>query len=637
MKEKRNKKEIIALGLFILSLVLIATGSTFAFYKYSQQGQTENKLESGTLTLVYDENRKEKNGVSLTNAFPISDTDGKTQTDTGYFEFQIKSEARGASIYYEIYLTKEDSSTFPEYTIKTYLTEVTSGESEIQNPFTKEAVNLYSDLGESAVPSILNQKTTGKTLYQGTVSEQEITKNFRFRMWIDEEANQVRGGQWIHNYKTFSVKVNVYAQNSSIPGPTNPAEICNDSNVNEPKLVDGMIPVYYDYEAQTWKKANAKSSDWYNYCNQEWANAVTIVLDEDGGTKQREEYQKAAPDTPIEMQYINTMWVWIPKYEYDYQALQNLGTTPGEIDVKFIDITRTNETEKDKYKVHPAFTFGEEELTGFWYGKFETSNEEAIYGDNNDSRANNSSLTPIIKPGVPSWRFITLSNIFYASRKMQTEKYKIYGFPNDESYDTHMSKNSEWGAVAYLSQSKYGKKGRDGEEVYINNCNQYITGIAGDTADAEASETTCETNTYETLAGQKASTTGNITGIYDMNGGSWERIMGVLDNGSGKLTTALSGFVEGENGNKIIDKKYYDLYGSSIDTACNGTICYGHALSETSGWYGDYHAYVTSSSPWFNRSGGCFNGTNAGVFGFSYTYGGTYVDGSFRLVLAPIE
>ena len=37
--------------------------------------------------------------------------------------------------------------------------------------------------------------------------------------------------------------------------------------------------------------------------------------------------------------------------------------------------------------------------------------------------------------------------------------------------------------------------------------------------DASSSTTTCTTNTYETLKGQAASTTGNITGIYDMNGG----------------------------------------------------------------------------------------------------------------------
>ena len=327
MEEKRIKKELIAVCLLVLSLVLIAIGTTFAFFQYSKQGTTVNKLESGTLTFIYDENRKEKNGVSLTNAFPMSDTDGTKQTGTGFFEFQVRSKARGASIYYEIYLTKDNNSTLPEYAVKTYLTEVTGEniESGVSNLFTSEAINLYSELGESKVPSMLKQEVIGKTLYQGSVSEEEITKTFRYRMWIDNDANQVRGGEWIHNYKTFSVKVNVYAQNNSILGPTDPAEICNDSNVNEPKLIDGMIPVYYDYEEGNWKKANANTANWYNYCNQEWANAVTVVektSNEENGYD-REDYLKAEPGTPILIDDINTMWVWIPRYEYNYVSIKN--------------------------------------------------------------------------------------------------------------------------------------------------------------------------------------------------------------------------------------------------------------------------------------------------------------------------
>ena len=30
------------------------------------------------------------------------------------------------------------------------------------------------------------------------------------------------------------------------------------------------------------------------------------------------------------------------------------------------------------------------------------------------------------------------------------------------------------------------------------------------------------TNAYNTTGGVKASTTGNITGVYDMSGGAWE-------------------------------------------------------------------------------------------------------------------
>ncbi len=659
MEEKKSKKELVAICLFVFSLVLIAIGTTFAFFTYSKQGTTVNKLESGTLTFIYDENRKEKNGVSLTNAFPISDEEGTKQTGTGFFEFQVRSKARGASIYYEIYLTKDNNSTLPEYAVKTYLTEVsdTGTETGVSNLFTSEAINLYSELGESKVPSLLKQEVIGKTLYQGSVSEEEITKTFRYRMWIDNDTNQVRGGEWIHNNKTFSVKVNVYAQNNSIPGPTNPAEICNDSNVNEPKLVDGMIPVYYDYEEGTWKKANAKTANWYNYCNQEWANAVTIGLDEDGGTTQREEYQKASPDTPIEMDDINTMWVWIPRYEYNFVSIESVkgekgtcayqGNTydcypnPGEIEINFINGTSKQESDPTNYKMHPAFTFGEKELTGLWFAKFEPSNEEKKFTINAGS--NSSYLTPTIKPNTTSWRHIQVANAFYASRKMQTEKYEVYGFKaNDESYDTHMSKNIEWASVAYLSQSQYGKYGNNtyaanDKEVYINNCAQYITGIAGDTTSAEASDSTCTENTYETLKGQKASTTGNITGVYDMSGGALEYVMGAMDDGSNKPMIYKSGFTDNGGTSKLPDAKYYDLYTSNTPSqACDGQICYGHALSETEGWYSDHGDFDWGNS-WLRRDGRFDGSAVTGAFAFQFIPGDGGGNNCFRVVLASCE
>ena len=47
-----------------------------------------------------------------------------------------------------------------------------------------------------------------------------------------------------------------------------------------------------------------------------------------------------------------------------------------------------------------------------------------------------------------------------------------YGF-SGSTYGTHMMKNIEWGAVAYLSQSKYGKYGNTtysgaNKEIYQN-------------------------------------------------------------------------------------------------------------------------------------------------------------------------
>lgn len=86
-------------------------------------------------------------------------------------------------------------------------------------------------------------------------------------------------------------------------------------------------------------------------------------------------------------------------------------------------------------------------------------------------------------------------------------------------------KNSEWGAVAYLAESKYG---RNGTEININNNSNYLTGNAGNDISESSSSTT---NAYNTQQGMLASTTGNIYGIYDLSGGAWEYMAGYYAGG----------------------------------------------------------------------------------------------------------
>ncbi len=84
-------------------------------------------------------------------------------------------------------------------------------------------------------------------------------------------------------------------------------------------------------------------------------------------------------------------------------------------------------------------------------------------------------------------------------------------------------KNMDWGAIAYLTQSKYRKEG----EVWANSNTAYKTGCAGSSVSA-TNESIC--NEYYTELGQNASTTGNIYGIYDMSGGIHEYVMGGMYN-----------------------------------------------------------------------------------------------------------
>ena len=669
MKEKGNTKSLIAVCLLVLSLILITVGTTFAFFQYSRQGEKENKIETGTLTFLYDESKSKDGGVSIENAFPMSDEDGEVldQANKDVFDFDVRATTKGAAINYEIYVTKENISTLPEQVVKTYLRVVKDGaesDPETKGLPTGNNLNLYSELYDSKVPSLLKDISISKakTLYREEIpdGQSNYEKTFRYRMWIDEKANQVVNGSWIYNDMTFSVKVNVYAQNGAIDDPTAPStnpyqESQDKSGANVPALVEGLIPVVYDEVQQKWVKAGY--AGWYDYDKQEWANAVTVTA------THRNTYQEAEPGTAIDMKDINTMWVWIPRYEYNYATLasasgqQSACTDPfnntfncylksGEIKVNFISGTSSKVSDENNYKMHPAFNFGEEELEGFWYAKFETSPSTDC---SNVSDCNVTTLKPQIKPSVKIWNYIQVANAFMVSQKMKTEYVDEYGF-NGEEIDTHMSKNSEWGAVAYLSQSAYGKYGNpiyeeDDKEVYINNCARHITGIGGDTLNAPSTYKTCELNTYETIQGQKASATGNITGVYDMSGGLAEYVMGVLADDDGNPTIGESGFTDSEDTNKLSESKYYDLYTSTTpdsndinlsETACNKGVCYGHALSETAGWYEDMSRFVSSSFPWFIRGGSNGLKNNAGVFTSNCESGATNENISFRLVLAPV-
>ena len=263
----------------------------------------------------------------------------------------------------------------------------------------------------------------------------------------------------------------------------------DSSGANVPQLTSGMIAITYNEKDKTWVKANLGET-WYDYNNQIWANAVTVT------ESTRDKYMKAEPNTEVSMDDINTMWVWIPRYEYQYT---NLGTSyaggtqtqPKEIKINFITQEQVVPSDSNTYKIPEGFKFGEENISGFWIGKFETSTLETCNAAENsiNEGCDLTTLTPQVKPNSISWRGARVSTFFQASRLMQdASNTNIYGFDaqGTSSMDIHMLKNTEWGIVAMLSQSKYGKYGNQNysgtnKEVYQNKSSSYFTGMSNGT------------------------------------------------------------------------------------------------------------------------------------------------------------
>ena len=208
-----------------------------------------------------------------------------------------------------------------------------------------------------------------------------------------------------------------------------------------------------------------------------------------------------------------------------------------------------------------------------------------------------------------------------------------------------MMKNTEWGAVAYLSHSKYGIN----TEVRINNNSNYLTGYAAvdgtDQSSYPGTSGTDSTKTlpYNTETGYKASTTGNITGIYDMSGGAWEYVAGYMPSSSD-----ASGFTSTELNTY---SKYLDLYQDNSTLTSYNNRKLGDATGELgpfyfytdkdnnkrhrNNWYSDSSVFVASFVPWFLRGGNHDASALAGQFNFDRGTGGVYTSDGFRLVLTP--
>lgn len=276
--------------------------------------------------------------------------------------------------------------------------------------------------------------------------------------------------------------------------------------VNKPVLVEGMTPIVYEPidGGINQKVVSADSPDWYNYGpdTKKWAN----VRLNDG-----------------------SIYVWIPRFAYKISHMEE-----NKIGIKFL-VDNTNITTEGKalengYIVAPAFKDGsklvstnyangewDSEITGFWVAKFEAvkSADEyprSVYDDQ---------LLQVWKT-TAQYAFIRCrkmesSALFFnntvcgqVSGELGAERYGEFAIDNN-NVDTHLMKNSEWGAVTYLTSSKYGNKNNFYQDsTYPNKAfNKEDKEIDG--------------------VNVAPSTTGNKYGIYGMSGGTPEITAGGIN------------------------------------------------------------------------------------------------------------
>lgn len=455
----------------------------------------------------------------------------------------------------------------------------------------------------------------------------------------------------------------------------------SEDGTNLPNLDDfNLIPVYYDEIEEVWKKADwtNASSSWYNYDEKRWANAVIISDD-----IKRKTYQVAEVGTVIEETDITAFMVWIPRFKYNvWNITRQIGTestysypaytnginiewekgikSTGNVECNYdivskdkvladtcvynredeITPTSGNENYADAWYTHPAFTFGKEEKSGFWIGKFETTGTPT---------------EPTILPDMISLTNQNISNQFTTSKLFQ--KYV------SEDIDAHMLTNLEWGAVTYLMHSKYGLCDQFScRDTYINNSQNLYTGRSAGILAKDSFYDDYGTYNYKgyvidsvtgDLLEEKdstkiASTTGNITGIYDLSGGALEYVMGNMVNDKNEFYSQTAGDKWSESSS--LSNQYYNAY--KYGTTSQNQEAYNRARLgdataeimledvEVGTWHYTDELSITAfnfvnvEAPWFTRGGDYKNIDGTSSFYFSNNSGESSITGSFRIALS---
>ncbi len=418
---------------------------------------------------------------------------------------------------------------------------------------------------------------------------------------------------------------------------------------NKPTLDNTMVPVYYDETNSVWKVcSDTDTTNWYKYEAEDvskagteagdthknrWANVMLtdlIQVEKDGTTYNTETIKTKLADNKLSdlvgatVTTEGSMLVWIPRYAYKVTYYSEAskttivgysdsrgfvdtdGKTPSDMETPTtaINVNGTiGTTNYEYYRPHTAFETDlnqggwSKRITGIWVGKFEATGTT--------DEVTTLSNTVALKNQTIGTLWDSLKNKLKAGTK-----------------ESHMMKNSEWGAISYLAESKFG---RNEVAITINGNSSYCTGDGA----------------YKNNDKQKQSTTGNIYGVYDTVGGILEYVAGYIPNEKSAYGNQFAS-TDGTKNNKKESTQYSTVYkynkGSDSNTnnyAFSLNRVFGDGICETStagkgttSWHLAGSYFADSSDPFFRRGGYCGN-SDAGSFYFGdYLGGSSYGHGS---------
>ena len=218
-----SSKQVLLSVLGVAILVVAVVGVSFAAFTFTDTDNQENVITTGTIDFQYSEG---ENAISIENAMPMSDTQGKALQNSDdakqKFNFTISANIKGdAKVKYSIGIQKVDveegdgsSAESPlqledEY-VSFYISETETtdgpdkadGKNKLQKGYETTSAN-----SETGCPATVMEMITDE--FTGTTASM-ISRNYSLRMWVNTDYN-VTG-----EYKQYKAKVVVYAKNALV-------------------------------------------------------------------------------------------------------------------------------------------------------------------------------------------------------------------------------------------------------------------------------------------------------------------------------------------------------------------------------------------------------------------------------------
>ena len=167
-------KEIKKFSIFLLVLGLILTiGGSYAVYRYTYVSTDDNKITSESTSIEFLESNT--NVISLSNAMPMTETEGKGQTNT--FDFVVNTKtSKALDISYSLVLEKlEPTSGYTQLEDKDvnfYLTDYNN------NPLVQNNISKISK------DYVIYTKTNSHTN-----TSKEVKDKYKLRIWLDKDVD----------------------------------------------------------------------------------------------------------------------------------------------------------------------------------------------------------------------------------------------------------------------------------------------------------------------------------------------------------------------------------------------------------------------------------------------------------------